>query len=580
MASGNLNMYQFVRSQRNRQQDRGLPHLIDEGGHPVSGSFDKATVLNQQFASVAVPDDPSLSLPALRAHSQLHETFVQVITTTADVRKAIARLKSRRSPGLDTITNDVLKKLAPSISYPLCRIFNVSFSTGKFPAAWKLAKVVPVYKSKGSKSQASNYRPISLLSCVSKLCERLFFDKLYAHVSPALAPVQSGFRRGDSTTMQLTRLVQDIVALRHDHQHVGMCFFDLAKAFDTVWFRGLLAKLSAMYNVSGASLAWITDYLTDRTQSVSVEGVLSDPLPVKSGVPQGSILGPLLFLLYINDLPDCIDGLSLFADDTALIQFDADIANLCTKLQNGINVVHQWMLSWRLKPNILKTEIVFLPQLDHPPTFTLPGLDSAININIVDTHRHLGVVFDSQLSWNSHVDFVCNKVSKSVGCLMSHCSHLSPECIRLFYKCYLLPIFLYGATAWHSLLSKSAVQTLEIYHKRVLKIIFRKPSLFPSTDLYSLASTSPISILSQRQSCVLVHRIKLNTVPEHLTKYNWFTFARDTRNGIVLPRALSTMFTKSPIFSAYSYWLKLPMEMKTISNIRQFIDHVKCHATL
>ena len=153
--------------------------------------------------------------------------------------------------------------------------------------------------------------------------------------------------------MQLTRLVQDIVALCHDHRHVGMCLFDLAKAFDTVWFRGLLAKLSAMYKVSGASLAWITDYLTYGTQAVSVEGVLSDPLPVKSGVPQGSILGPLLFLLYINDLPDCIDGLSLFSNDTDLIQFDADIANLCTKLHNGINVVHKWMLSWRLKPNIL-----------------------------------------------------------------------------------------------------------------------------------------------------------------------------------------------------------------------------------
>ena len=95
-------------------------------------------------------------------------------------------------------------------------------------------------------------------------------------------------------------------------------------------------------------------------------------------------MGPLLFLLNINDLPDCIDGLSLFDDDTALIQFDADIANLCTKLQNGINVVHKWMLSWRLKPNILKTEIVFLPQLDHPPTFTLPGLDLAININVTN----------------------------------------------------------------------------------------------------------------------------------------------------------------------------------------------------
>ena len=120
---------------------------------------------------------------------------------------------------------------------------------------------------------------------------------------------------------------------------------------------------------------------------------------------------------------------------------------------------------------------------------------------------HLGVVFVSQLSWNSPVDVVYNKVSKSGRCLMSHCSHLSRECISLFYKCYLLPIFLYGATAWHFLLSKSAVQALEIHHKRVLKIVFCKPSLFPSTDLFSLASTSPISILSQRQSCVPVHRI-------------------------------------------------------------------------
>ena len=137
--------------------------------------------------------------------------------------------------------------------------------------------------------------------------------------------------------------------------------FDLAKAFDTVWFRGLLAKLSAMYKVSGASLAWITDYLTDRTQAVSVEGVLSDPLPVKSGVPQGSILGPLLFLLYTNDLPDCIDGSSLFADDTALIQFDADIANCVRSFRmESMLFINGCCHGVCRKPNILKTEIVSL----------------------------------------------------------------------------------------------------------------------------------------------------------------------------------------------------------------------------
>ena len=228
-------------------------------------------------------------------------------------------------------------------------------------------------KGKGSKATRGNYRPISLLSCISKLCERIFYDQLYSHVAPAIFPAQSGSRRGDSTSLQLTRLVQDIIGARAEKLYTGICFFDLAKAFDTVWHRGILRKLQVIFNIFDTPLKWIESYLSGRSQFVSVSGADSPKLPVLSGVPQGSILGPLLFVLHVNDLPSHVSGMSLFADDTAALRHCKTVKQLESELQDAINMIVTWMSSWRLQANVSKTRVLFLTDSASMFKFTFPN---------------------------------------------------------------------------------------------------------------------------------------------------------------------------------------------------------------
>jgi len=281
-------LHQFVRDQRRQGTEVSIPPLLSPLGVASTQDSDKASLLNQYFASVAVADVAGQAIPSLSPSPSLGSQLTAVHTSTSLVRRAISNLKAGKSPGMDGITNDVLKKLSPSISYPLCLLFNLSYTTGTFPSVWKTGKIIPIYKGKGPRTECSNYRPISLLSAISKLCERLFYNILYSHVSPALSGAQSGFRRGDSTSLQLTRLMQDIASLRDDRQHVAVCYFDLAKAFDTVWHRALLYKLATVFKIGGQCLNWLRSYLTNRQQFVFLNGSSSPLEPVLSGVPQGS----------------------------------------------------------------------------------------------------------------------------------------------------------------------------------------------------------------------------------------------------------------------------------------------------
>ena len=323
---------------------------------------------------------PMLLFPLfpLYLHQQLHCT--PWLITSSIVHKYIARLPLNKSPGADRITNEILRKLSYSIARPLSILFNLSLSSGTFPSRWKSATVIPVYKNKGDKNNPSNYRPISLLSCVSKLLESIVYDRLYDHISPLLHPAQSGFRRKDNTSLQLSRIIQDLCSLKDQRQVSCICFFDLSKAFDTVWHKGLIAKLRA-HGVPGSLLAWITSYLLDRNQCVTVNGTLSDPESVTSGVPQGSILGPLLFLTYVNDLPYSIPNISLFADDTTVLASSPSHATLYPKVQTCINDIVHWMSTWYLKPNVTKTELSCfpLPQIQCPSS-TFPMIPVTLSL--------------------------------------------------------------------------------------------------------------------------------------------------------------------------------------------------------
>ena len=216
-----------------------------------------------------------------------------------------------------------------------------------FPSGWKLAYVTPVFK-KGNPSLLTNYRPIALLSAVGKVCERLVYNKLYRFVTPVLSENQSGFRKKDGTSFQLTRLMQGCIwsHLLDDSHYIGVLFFDLRKAFDKVWHRGLLAKLKAC-GVTGAALNWFKSYLSNRQQCVKVNQSISSPLQIHAGVPQGAILSPLLFIIYMNDISQAApkgSSVNLFADDTSLCQWYLSTATrqwVTTRCRLSLFMVHE-----------------------------------------------------------------------------------------------------------------------------------------------------------------------------------------------------------------------------------------------
>ena len=297
-----------------------IPDLQVAEGELLSTDVAKAEALNEFFARQTHLDG-SDGVPDVSELSHNDEELTLLNTTPADVFAILSRLPRRKAPGLDGITTYLLRECARSIASSLATLFNCSFHEQYFPRAWKDAVVVPVYK-RGDRALLTNYRPISLLSAVGKVCERVVYDKLYQFLSPVLSTHQSGLRKHDGTSFQLLRLVQQWSEALDESQYVGIVFFDLRKAFDRVWHAGLIAKLKAA-GLRGAALAWFSSYLVGRQQRTRLGSAVSSPCALSAGVPQGAILSPLLFILHVNDIGPVTDAsVNLFANDTSSFQTD------------------------------------------------------------------------------------------------------------------------------------------------------------------------------------------------------------------------------------------------------------------
>ena len=262
----------------------------------------------------------SCAEPAQKAKKrEAHTSLNSIILTTDDVKIVLKSLPLSKASGPDGVNNRVLKELADVLSLPLCDLFNQSLSIGEFPEQWKRSHVTPIPKS-GDLSLVSNYRPIALLSNRDKVFERAVFKHLYNHLleNSILTPFQYGFTPGDSTINQMTFLYDSFCEALDDGKEIRIVFCDISIAFDRVWHRGLLCKLKAA-GVTSTALKWFQSYLSNRKQRVVLPWVLSDWKSIKAEVPQGSILGPLLFLVVINDIvSDINSNIRLFADDTTL----------------------------------------------------------------------------------------------------------------------------------------------------------------------------------------------------------------------------------------------------------------------
>ena len=304
----------------------------------------------------------------------------------------------------------MLKFTAASITPMITKLFNVSILSGKLPLQWKQAKIVPIPKTTDATSP-SCYRPISLIPIISKVLERhisnLIMDHLHHHCF--ISDRQWGFLEGRSTVTALIRCTDDWFRALEEGHEVCAIFFDYRKAFDSVPHQSLLLKL-ANIGLDDCLLVWLHDYLCNRMQSVVVDGAESDAVPVLSGVPQGSVLGPLLFLIYVNDLPDAVVHpsaiVNLFADDVLLYHTVSNIDDFLA-VQESINSVEQWSSSNYLSLNALKCKCMLISRKKHPLQPAQPLLLNGEVLERVDTYKYLGILLTHDLSWSPHISCLC-----------------------------------------------------------------------------------------------------------------------------------------------------------------------------
>jgi hypothetical protein len=429
-----------------------------------------ANIFNQFFQSIF---NSTLNLPLPNIAQHEDKNLQNITLTEEEVLKELKLLNPTKAPGPDNIPTKVIKECAHELTPSITKLFNDSLSMSKVPSAWKTANITPIHK-KGDKHTANNYRPISLLPVISKVLERCLYNKIIDFLIPKITNFQHGFLKNRSTTTQLLHVLSNINNILDKGDQTDVVYFDLSKAFDSVPHNLLLHKLKS-FGICGKLLAWLTDYLSNRLQRVTLNGSESDWLPVTSGVPQGSILGPLLFILYINDLPDILSYNTLcaiFADDTKIYRhINSHQDHLI--LQRDINNIHKWSTIWGLTFNKTKCTIISLKRNNQPNEY----MYSMDNIRLPHTEQapDLGITITNSLSWNSHINTITNKALKRMWFLVWTLGFNAPQQAKLTtYIALVRSVLEYCTPVWNPT-TKENIKQLETVQRKTTNYILNNP---------------------------------------------------------------------------------------------------------
>jgi hypothetical protein len=452
-------------------KSRGLPQfLYNTNGTEESDFTGMANIFNSFFQSIFSKNDNLITPPITVLTDQNLEN---ITVTEEEVHKELKKLNPSKAPGPDGLPTKVLKECAQELTPSITELFNDSLSQGIIPKAWKLANIVPLHK-KGNKHHANNYRPISLLPVISKVLERCVFNKIIEILIPKITSLQHGFLRNRSTVTQLLQVFSNINNILDKGDQTDVVYFDLSKAFDSVPHKLLIEKLKT-FGICGNLLTWLTNYLTNRLQRVSLNGTNSNWLSVTSGVPQGSILGPLLFILYINDLPDCLSENTLcaiFADDTKIYRQITSHQDL-TILQRDINTVEKWSKTWGLTFNQKKCTILSLKRNNKPLEF-IYRMDNTILPRTNDA-PDLGITITSNLSWNTHINNITTRAENRKWFLIRTLGYDAPVRAKLLtYLSLIRSILEYNTTIW-SPITHDNILILEQVQRKCTDYILNNP---------------------------------------------------------------------------------------------------------
>ena len=581
-------------SQRKKKKHTVIKSIRDKDGKILKDPGKIANCLNEHFGSIGkemadkfeMDDSVAEKDPLEYVTVEQKESMFLCETDESEIYKLICNLKLRKASGFDQISNSILKATCSIIAPFLVKLFNSCMKLGTFPDAFKIAQVIPLFKG-GDKENVNSYRPISLLPVLGKLFEKVislrtvnFLDKF-----KLLSSHQFGFRSKYSTEYAVLDIYEKLLKNMDDKKTSCAIFLDLAKAFDSVSHDILLRKLYK-YGIRGNVHSLFTSYLSSRYQFVKLDNTLSSLVRVLFGVPQGSILGPLLFLIFINDLPLATSFfIRLFADDTVLCAEDNDITRLEKNVNLELKKVYAWLASNKLTLNISKTKFMLISPRRKIPKFLI-NIDNK-PLEQCNSYKYLGVFIDQDLSWKPHIEYICTKISKACGALSKIRHVIGIDTLKHIYYALVNSYLRYGIISWGNA-SQESLQPLNTLINRAVRIISFAPlgrlntkPIFKHLRLLNVQETFDLETVK------FVYKEKFDLLPDsnianHFERISFISRpTRQTqRNRLsVVPLSLLSEHAKKSIqMRKNEIWMKIPVSLRSCQFFNTF--KVKFKASL
>ena len=576
---------------------------LNVGGKIIDNDKDIASHFNEFFVNVGpstentIPKVPNVS-PSKFLKNRNQFNFVVAHVTNEEILDIINKLENKSS-GPSSIPLKLLSLIPDLIILPLAHIINMSLLSGEYPDLLKIVKVIPIHKG-GSTQDMNNFRPISLLSIFDKVIEKIMHKRLYNFLEEhnILYQNQFGFRKNNSTSYTLAEITDNIKKSIDTGKYGCGIFIDLRKAFDTVNHKILLLKLEH-YGIRGSMLKWFQSYLSDRKQYVSFNGQSSDMLDIKCGVPQGSVLGPLLFLLYINDLPNISKILDfyLFADDTNIYYESKSLPDLEKIVNKELQKLYLWLNVNRLSLNLDKTNYIIFHPYNKPLKQHITIKINKKTIVEKDHTKYLGVLIDSTLSWKYQILNISKKISRGIGIMYKLRPYLPFNVMKNVYYSLIYSHITYAIEVWGSA-CKTQLDKILVLQKRAMRLITFNDQyplvpgpLAPSDPIFLKLDILKVEDIYKFQVSKFIFKCLHRLTP--INFHHWFNFnhnvhAHKTRinyknddttlNTLTIPFARTTNCgLKQLKISGPRIWNALPAHFRIMTSLNVFLKNVKSH---
>jgi len=549
--------------------NNGVAPLNANDGLTHSDKQMRANILNQQFSSVFNQNEDTSTIKDKGPSPYTAMPAINI--TIPGVFKLLKNLNVHKATGPDNISTRLLKSVAAQIAPSLTTFFQASLNQGRLPGQWKQANVVPIFK-KGDRSCAANYRPVSLTSVRCKIMEHILSSSIMKHLEQydILTDAQHGFRKDRSCETQLILTLHGLARSIENNEQMDVILLDFSKAFDKVPHERLLHKIKH-YGIRDNILEWLRDFLSGRNQKVLVEGKESSTAPVLSGVPQGSVLGPLMFLIYINDLPEYIKSstVRLFADDCVVYRKIKDQAD-GDMLQEDLDRLQQWELDWLMEFHPQKCQLLRVTNKKKQvqKEYKIHGH----TLESVEEAKYLGITIHRCLNWNTHICNIIKKANSTRAFLQRNLNECPTKTKAACYEYLVRPLLEYACTTWDPWTKKN-INQLEAVQRRSARFAMGDHSRYSSvTEMLKKLAWIPLVERRAKSKAVMLYRITKQQVAikpnEFLTPST--ASSRGHTNKFLLPYARTHVYKCSFFPSAIRIWNTIPEEAITKETTEAF----------